>query len=527
MFLFGKNESDRIYIGGKHVLRIYKGLELWYKYSREIAVKAISKLFSGAKSTLEKAVAGAMAAIGKAFSGADAKITLDAVVKPKAEGKAISGAEVSGGAGHTKKFEADNISFTVADAELTDHSGNIQAEEQHIISKPIAQVEAGTAQPQETENHILFTQKVPTANKGQVLSQPKKQDMQFHIRNTATGGAGHAKPQEAETHGFFSYVKPTMLAQKIMPELQVVKTFFSSIASFGSGHAKPNKAEDKIFFTAEKSTLDFGYKLPKAEEQKLHISDTVSGGVGHAKGGTAEAKHLVTDFAQITGETHDVTAETRAYSGNIVHFDKTYGKGVKAENGGISGSTGDIYKPKKVLDINNAGGMSGADSKVYKPDKLLKTDTLIQSGAFAKLFKVVCMSATTTAKLITQPPLFKYVFISASGGGISSGAGLLDTATYEELYGWAVQYDNVLYIYQSNTAAQADNVLSIDSEAVEAWHTQTENVLFINIASTAEQKETQLEIDMLSQLPLEEWAVQTENVLLINGIVDNTDMGVS
>ena len=526
MFLFGKNESDRIYIGNKHILRIYNGLVLWYKYSREIPLKTISKLFSKATATLEMAIAGAMAAIGKASSGSDAKITLDATVKPKAEGKAFSGTEVKGGAGHTAKIKADDMSFSVTEAELTDHSGNIKPEEQHIVLTDIAQAEAGTAQPQETENHILLTQSVPTASKGQTMDTAK-QDMHMHLNVKATGVAGHAKAQKAETHSLFSYVKPTMLAQKIIPKPQVVKALFKDIASFGAGHAKPNSAEDKMFFTAEKSTLNFGYAIPKAEEQKMHISATATGGAGHAKGNSAEAKHLLTDFAQIAGETQDVTAETGANVCSEALFETTHGSGIKAENGGISGADSKVYIPKKKLDIYNAGGISGTETSVYKPDKLLKTDELIKSGNFTRLFRIVCMSATTTANLITQPPMFKYVFLGASGGGISSNTGILDTATYEELFGWAVQYDNVLYIYQANTAAQAENVLTVDSGNIEAWHTQTDNVLFINIASTAEQTETQLEIDMLSQLPLEEWAVQTDNVLLINGIVENTDMGVS
>ena len=394
MFLFGKNESDRIYLGGKQVMRIYKGLVLWYKYRREIAVMAISKLFSGAKSTLEKAIAGALSAIAKASSGADVKIALDAVVKPKADGKATLITDVKGGVGYTATIKADDMSFSGTDVTLTDHSGNIQAEEQHILSKDIAQVEAGKAQPQKAENHILFTQSVPTASKGLTMDTVK-QNMQLHITDTVSAGAGHAKPQQAETKGFFSYVKPTMLAQKLMPELQEIKLFFSNIVSFGAGHAKPNKAEDKIFFTAEKSTLDFGYAIPKPEETDLHISNTVSGGVGHAKPQEATSESHITDFAQLTDETTDVTAETRAYSGNVVRFDKTYGKGAIAENGGISGGTGDIYMPKKQLEIYNAGGVSGAESAVYKPDKLLKTDTLIQSGAFAKLFRVVQLSAVT------------------------------------------------------------------------------------------------------------------------------------
>ncbi len=515
MFLFGKNESDRIYIGGKHVLRIYKGLVLWYKYSREIAVKAISKLFSKATATLEMAIAGAMSAIGKVSSGADAKIALDAVVKPKAEGKATLITDVKGGVGYTAKIKADNMSFSAADAELTDHSGNIQAEEQHIIAKDIAKVEAGTARPQETENHILFTQKIPTANKGQVLSQPVEQDMKMFITDTVSAGAGHAKAQKAETHGFFSYVKPKMLAQKIMPEMQEVKAFFKDIVSFGSGHARPQQATDnKIYFTAEKSTLEFGNALPKSEEQKMHIGNTVSGGVGHAKGSTAEAKHIVKDFAQIAGETKDVTAETGAYSDNVVKFDKTYGNGIKAENGGISGGTGVVYKPKKQLEIDNAGGISGADSKIYKPDKLFKTDTLVKSGNFARLFRIVCMSAQTTAKLITQPPLFKYVFLgTASGSGVSSGTGILDIATPAEFNQWHYQQGNTLYIFTASTAEQSDSEITIDAESVNVWHEQKENVLYINTVNTAQQTDTQVEIDTAIT---EEWTVQAENTLYIN-----------
>lgn len=530
MIFLGEKIAEKIYRGHTHVLRIYKGFQLWYVYLVDNYLKTIEKIFSASNAKVTKAVAGRVSAISKLFTGTQSKLNIDAVEKAKAEGKAFSDANAIASTGHTEKIKADDTFISGADVKLTDHKGNIEAEEQQIISMPVVKSGKGYAQPQTAEEqHILFTQSVPTANKGQVMSKPVEQDMQFHIKDNANIGAGHAKAQKAETHGFFSYVKPKMLAQKIMPEMQEIKAFFKNIVSFGSGHARPQQATDnKIFLTAEKSTLDFGFELPKANEIEIHSAEIVSGGVGHARPQSAEAKHLVTDFAQITGETHDVATETRAYSDNVVKFDKAYGKGFEAENGGISGGTGDIYKPKKQLETNNAGGISGADSKVYKPDKLLKTDILIRSGSFAKLFRVVCMSATTTAKLITQPPMFKYVFLgTASGGGISSGTGLLDTATYEELYGWAVQYDNVLYIYQSNTAAQGDDVLSIDNKAVEAWHTQTDNVLYINVSSTAERKETQLEIDMLTQLNTDEWAVQTDNVLLINGIVENTDMEVS
>ena len=525
MIIKGEKKAEKIYRGIRQVIKIYKGALLWYRYSRERAIMAVASItsdaksalkkaiplkafisfFSNTKATLEKAVAGQIKAIGQIFSGASATVKTDAVEKVEADGKAFSGAVATGDAGHTETIKADEISFTVAEVTLTDHSGNIQAEEQHIVQRNIAHAETGKAQPQEAENHILLTQKVPTANKGQAMSQPVEQDMQFHITDRATGGAGYARPQSAEMHGLFSYIKPHMLAQKIMPEMQEVKSFFKDIVSFGAGHAKPQEAtENNILFTAEPATVDRGSVLPTPTVQEMHLADIASGGVGYAQPQSATAESYFKDLAQLTDETTDVTAETTAHSSNVALFEKGYGNHIEAENGGISGS----------------------DSVVYKPDKLFKTDTFIQSGAFARLFRVVCMSAETTAKLISKPPLFRYVFLGASGGGISSGKGLLDKGTYEELYGWATQRGNVLYIYQSNTAAQADNVLSIDSGTVEAWHTQTDNVLYINVASTAEQTESKLAIDTLEQLAVGEWAVQTDNVLTINGIVENAEIEV-
>lgn len=527
MIIKGEKKVKEIYKGMQQVFKIYKGYVLWYIYTTEHFLQVLLSIFSSTKAILEKAIAVQIKAIGQMFSGASATVKTDTVEKVKADGKAFSGAVATGDAGHTEKIKADNISFTAEDAILTATDGNIQAEEQHIVSKDIAHAETGKAQSQAAKNHILFTQSVPTASKGEAM-YTKKTDMPMHLTDTATGGAGYARPQKAEMHGFFSYVKPYMLAQKIMPEMQEVKAFFKDIVSLGSGHAKPQEAtENNIFFTAEKVDVTFGSVLPKPTAQEMHIADFASGGVGYARPQSATAESYFENLAQLTDDTTDVTAVTAAHSGNVALFEKGYGNGIKAVDGGISGSDSFVYKPKKVFKIDNAGGISGADSTVYKPEKIFKTDTLIQSGAFARLFRVVQMSAVTTAKLISKPPLFRYVFLGAEGGGISSGKGLLDKGTYEELFGWAVQYDNVLYIFQSNTASQADNVLSIDTGTVEAWHTQADNVLYINVSSTAEQTETQLEIDMLTQLANDEWAVQTNNALLINGIIDNTEIEVS
>lgn len=531
MIANGKKAVKRIYVGAKKILRIYKGTQLYYlamtfidHYFPETIVKWISK-FEAELSKIDDD--GLKSAVDFKGEGT-AQVKIDAVKTQEAVGGAITGSTVIGGVGATHTIEADGTVYIDETATLTDHSSDIEPIAQHILATDKAQVEAGHAKPQEAENHILFMQRTPTATKGLTMAETDKQDMQLHITDVVSAGAGHAKPQEAETKGFFSYVKPELLAQKIVPKPQEIKVFFKNIVSFGAGHAKPQQATDnKIFFTAEKSTLEFGNALPEAVEQKMHIGNTVSAGAGHAKGSTAEGKVVEVNFAQASNDTTDVKAVSGANFSDNALLEQGQGNGIKAENGGISGTDSKVYKPKKVLEIDNAGGISGADSKIYKPDKLLKTDTLVQSGAFARLFRVVCMSATTTAKLITQPPLFHYVFLGASGGGISSGTSILDTATYGELYGWAVQYDNTLYIYQTNTAEQTGNVITVDAQEVEAWHTHTDNVLFINIASTAKQTDSELSIDTLVQLPIEEWAVQTDNVLLINGIVENTDMGVS
>ncbi|MBR5305934.1 MAG: hypothetical protein IKU47_03335 [Oscillospiraceae bacterium] len=542
MIKFGKKATEKIYYGVKQVQRIYKGVQLWYIYHIERFITAISGLLIKSTANLEKAISGQLKAIGKMFSGASATVETDVLEHTKAEGNASSIADVKGGAGHTEKIKATDNYISAVDVTLTDHNGNIQVEEQHIFSRDIAHARSGTTQPQKAENHILFTQKAPTADKGEVLSQTIKEDMKMHLTDKVAGGVGHARPQKAKVYSFFTQSKPELLTQTFLPVPQFVKMFVTEIGKIAGGKTKPQTTENSIDFTAEPVKFGFGRVIPRPEKTELHIADTVTGGAGHAQPQTAVGKGRIANLVHLTDETTDVTVETGANTDNDAFFDKGYGKGIKAENGGISGADSIVYKPKKVFDIDNAGGISASnDSVLYKPDKLFKTDELVKSSNFTRLFRIVCMSAQTTAKLVTEAPLFRYIFLNADTGAVSSSSvtvgettnigaseniaikhtAIFHGLTYEEMYGWAAQHGNVLYIYQSNTAAQAENVLSIDTDTAEAWHTQTENILFINTASTAEQIESELAIDTLETLNTDEWAVQENNVLLINGIIDN------
>ena len=435
----GGKSVSRLYKGRKHIIRLYKGLQLIHRYVLD-AIEAYIAATSVAFSTTATAMLRKMSTLLRVDVSAkseehvslskeqnylnyedclviseNAVIKNDAVCKIKAYSNALIYVDVKGGIGYTEKIKADEISFTTADAILTEHSDGIQAEEQYITSKDTAHAGRSKAAPHTAEEqHILLTQKAPTASSAQAMSQPVEQEM--HITDTVNGGTGKAGPQKAETYGLFSLRKPYLFSQTIMPIPQYVKMHFAEFGKMIKGKVRPHAAETRSIFAIKPVGINFGYSLPIPEKIELNISNTVSGGAGRAKPQTAKSESNFKNLVQLTDETTGITAEAGVLISDVAVFEKGHSSCIEAEN----------------------NIMSDFDSIVYTPNKLLKTDMLIQSGVFARLFRVVQMYAETKASMSHNAVLYPDKWVKRQG--------------------------NTLIIYKAKNAIQDGTTLKIDIE---------------------------------------------------------------